>query len=305
MGTIALLGASGQLGQDLRSALQLHDDVVALTRSDCDVTDHAAVAATLKQTRPGTIINTTAYHRVDDCEDNPAEAFRVNALAVLNLSRVANDLNAVLVHFSTDYVFDGRSSQPYTERSEPMPLSVYGNSKLAGEYLLRSTSKNHVLIRTCGLYGVMGSRGKGGNFVEAMLQKARAGQRIEVVNDQRVTPTYTRDLADQVAVLLSTSHRGLFHITNEGACSWFEFASAIFELTRIQANLAPTTSEIYKAPAIRPRFSVLENARLKDLGLNRMRHWRDALAAYLESRGLIGAEGSIAGQSDRADGSGA
>jgi dTDP-4-dehydrorhamnose reductase len=151
----------------------------------------------------------------------------------------------------------------------------------------------------------MGSRGKGGNFVETMLQKARAGERIEVVNDQRVTPTFTKDLADQLAVLLSTPHRGLFHITNEGECSWFEFASAIFELTRIQANLAPTTSDFYKTPAIRPGYSVLENARLKDLGLNRMRHWRDALGAYLEVKGLIRAEGYAARQRNCADGFGA
>ncbi len=282
MSRIALLGANGQLGQDLRRSLRAHD-VVPLTRADFDVTDHLLTAAVLRDIRPGIIINTTAYHRVDDCETQPEPAYRVNALAVLNLARVANESDAVLVHFSTDYVFDGRLSEPYTEQSEPMPLSVYANSKLAGEYLVRSAARKCVLIRTCGLYGEMGSRGKGGNFVEMMLRKASAGERIQVVSDQVVTPTYTKDLAEQIALLLSTTHTGLFHITSEGECSWFEFARAIFEFTGIDADLVPTTSNLYKTPAIRPRYSVLENARLKGLGINRMRHWREALSDYLGS----------------------
>src|SRR3990172_7115626 len=195
MSRIALLGANGQLGQDLRQALRAHD-VVPLTRAEFDVTDHSQTAAMLKDVAADVVINTTAYHRVDDCESHPEEAYRVNALAVLNLSRVANDLDSVLVHMSTDYVFDGRTRERYTETSEPMPLSVYGNSKLAGEYLVRSTARKFLLIRSCGLYGVMGSRGKGGNFVETMLKKARAGEPISVVDDQMVTPTYTVALAE-------------------------------------------------------------------------------------------------------------
>lgn len=296
MSRIALLGANGQLGQDLRRSLREHD-VVPLTRADIDVTDHCLTSEVLGTIRPSIIMNTTAYHRVDDCETQPESAYRVNALAVLNLARIANEHDAVLVHFSTDYVFDGRLRKPYAERSEPMPLSVYANSKLAGEYLARSAARKFLLIRTCGLYGEMGSRGKGGNFVEMMLRKASSGERIQVVSDQVVTPTYTKDLADQIALLLLTTHTGLFHITSEGECSWFEFARAIFELTGIEADLVPTTSDVYKAPAIRPRYSVLENARLKELGINRMRHWREALGDYLELKGIR--------QSDRAGGSGA
>lgn len=277
---IALLGANGQLGSDLKRALAEHA-VTPLTRADTDVTDHGRTRAILTELQPEIILNTTAYHRVDDCESQPEIAYDVNALAVLNLVRVANDLDAALVHFSTDYVFDGQARDPYTEKSEPFPLSVYANSKLAGEFLVRSGARRYFLIRSCGLYGAAGSRGKGGNFVETMLEKARRGDAIHVVSDQTITPTYTFDLANQVALILPTTHYGLFHVTNEGSCSWFEFAKAIFELKGMQVDLAPTTSDAYKAPAIRPQYSVLENARLKELGLNRMRHWRDALAAYL------------------------
>jgi dTDP-4-dehydrorhamnose reductase len=230
------------------------------------------------------LINTTAYHRVDDCESQAETAYSVNVLAVLNLARIANELGSTLVHFSTDYVFDGGSKEPYTEASSPLPLSVYGNSKLAGEFIVRSTAKRYVLIRTCGLYGTAGSRGKGGNFVETMLTKARAGDSIRVISDQIVTPTYTADLARQVVRMLDAGVTGLFHATNEGSCSWFDFARAIFDIAGVKADLSPTTSEFYKTPAIRPAYSVLENARLKQLRLNHMRHWRDALTAYLDEK---------------------
>src|SRR5204863_1942851 len=166
--------------------------------------DHARVRDVLMELRPEIVLNTTAYHRVDDCEHQAELAYSVNALAVLHLVRVANELNAVLIHISTDYVFDGKARQPYTEKSEPFPLSVYANSKLAGELLVRTTAKKYFLIRTCGLYGKAGSQGKGGNFVETMLAKAKRGESIKVVDDQIVTPTYTVDLANQIARVLPT-----------------------------------------------------------------------------------------------------
>jgi dTDP-4-dehydrorhamnose reductase len=140
----------------------------------------------------------------------------------------------------------------------------------------------HFQIRSCGLYGKAGSQGKGGNFVQTMLAKARRRESIRVVDDQVVTPTYTVDLANQIARILPTEHFGLFHMTNEGSCTWYEFARAIFEIAGVEADLSPTTSDAYKTPAIRPKYSVLENARLKELGLNQMRHWREALTAYLK-----------------------
>jgi dTDP-4-dehydrorhamnose reductase len=278
---IAILGSNGQLGQDLQLALQ-SQEVHAFTRKDFDVVDHARTRARLMELHPDVVLNTTAYHRVDDCESQAELAYGVNALAVLNLIRIADELNAILVHVSTDYVFDGNSLQPYTEASPPFPLSVYGNSKLAGEMLVRSASRRYYLIRTCGLYGAAGSQGKGGNFVTTMLAKARRREPIRVVDDQVVTPTYTLDLAHQIARLLPTEQFGLFHMTNEGSCTWFEFARAIFEIAGVEADLSPTTSAAYKTAAIRPRYSVLDNARLKELGLDQMRPWRDALAAYLQ-----------------------
>ena len=278
---IALLGANGQLGQDLQQALH-SDDVRPLTRKEFDVTDHALARSVLMDIRPEVVLNTTAYHRVDDCETHPDLAYAANVLAVLNLVRIANDLNAILVHVSTDYVFDGGTRQPYTEKSEPFPLSVYANSKFAGELLVRSMAHRHFQIRSCGLYGKAGSQGKGGNFVQTMLAKARRRESIRVVDDQVVTPTYTVDLANQIARILPTEHFGLFNMTNEGSCTWYEFARAIFEIAGVEADLSPTTSDAYKTPAIRPKYSVLENARLKELGLNQMKHWREALTAYLK-----------------------
>jgi len=277
---IALLGSDGQLGRDLQSSLTEHD-LLPLTRRDFDVADHSRARDVLTGIKPEIIVNTAAYHRVDDCEREADLAFRINAISVLNLSRIANDLDAALVHISTDYVFDGRRRTPYTEESMPSPLSVYGHSKLAGECFVRTVARRHVVIRTSGLYGSAGSRGKGGNFVTLMLSKAAKGESIRVVDDQVLTPTSTRDLARQMAVLLRAGCYGLFHITNEGSCSWHQFAAAIFEIAGVKADLSPTTSELYKTPAKRPAYSVLENARLKELGLNRMLHWREALTEYL------------------------
>jgi dTDP-4-dehydrorhamnose reductase len=277
---ICIVGANGQLGRDLIDTLSGHE-VISFSRKDFDVTDHARARQVITKAVPEMIVNLTAYHRVDDCEAKPDLAYNVNVLGALNLVRVANDLHAKVVQLSTDYVFDGNKSTPYVESDEAMPLSIYGNSRLAGEYLVRSQARHFVLIRTCGLYGRAGSQGKGGNFVETMLKKARNHEAIQVVNDQTVTPTATADLARQLALLLNSPHEGLFHVTNEGACTWYEFAAAVFEIAGVSANLTPTTSAAYKTPARRPRYSVLENRRLKDLGLNRMLSWRDALIEYL------------------------
>jgi dTDP-4-dehydrorhamnose reductase len=287
---IALLGSNGQLGRDLLAQLAEHD-LFPLTRQEFDVTDHARARSVISALKPDLVLNTTAYHRVDDCETQAELAYSVNALAVLNLVRIANDLDAALVHFSTDYVFDGKSESPYREESITLPLSIYGNSKLAGVMLVRPMARKYFVIRTCGLYGLAGSRGKGGNFVETMLSKARNGEPIRVVNDQTLTPTSTLEVARQLSVLLTTTHYGLFHMTSEAACSWYEFASAIFELSGIAADLSPTTSDLYKTPALRPRYSVLENAHLKRLGLNQMNHWREGLSEYLNSKTSVASSG--------------
>ena len=287
---IALLGANGQLAFDLKRVLSGHE-VVGFTRSDFNVTDRRAARERLFTSRPDVIVNTTAFHEVDLCESHAEEAFGVNAIAVFHIARLAEELEARLVHISSDYVFDGISVRPYSEDAIPRPISVYGNSKLAGENFVRSECEKHIVIRTCGLYGTAGSSGKGGNFVETMLRKAKAGEEIRVVDDQIVTPTSTADLAEQVALLLEAGQHGLFHCTAEGSCSWHEFARAIFELSGLDAQLEPIDRSVYRTPARRPAYSVLDNARLNALGLNRMRLWRNGLADYLlEKHGSTGVD---------------
>lgn len=284
MGPILLIGASGQLGSDLAAVLA-DTPLVALTRRDLDVTDTAAVERALARVAPAVVLNAAAFNRVDDAETDPRQAFAVNAVAVHHLARVCERQGARLVHVSTDYVFGSAGPGPFDEDAPPAPLSAYGASKLAGEYLVRATGPRHLVIRSSGLYGVTGSRGKGGNFVETMLRLARAGQAIQVVDDQVLSPTYTADLADALRRLLAIDPPGgIYHLTNSDTCSWFEFACRIFAFCDLRPDLAPTTSDAFGAPARRPSNSVLTNARLKAMGLAPLRPWHDALRAYLVAK---------------------
>lgn len=286
-----LIGADGQLGTDLRK-IYAADELVPLTIEDVNVCDYDGVRRILGGHSPDVVINTAAYHRVDECEEYPERAMEVNALAVRNLALVCKDIDAALVHFSTDYVFDGESKRPYTEADAPRPESAYAISKLAGELYVRHLHEKHFVIRLCGLYGVVGSMEKGTNFIETMLKLAGEGKDISVVADQTLTPTYTRALAPVIKALAETGRYGLYHMTSEGECSWHEFAAAIFDLSGIEANLSPTTSDAYKTPAKRPTYSVLENANLKKIpGMMTLPHWRDALRDYLEERKSFRAEG--------------
>ncbi|MBZ0158631.1 dTDP-4-dehydrorhamnose reductase [Candidatus Methylomirabilis sp.] len=286
--TTLLIGADGQLGSELRQAFGSHD-LVPLTHADFELTDPGQVRETVRTYRPDLILNTAAYHRVDECEDFPERAVAVNTIAVRDLAVVAKEIGAIFVHFSTDYVFDGRKRTPYQETDSPGPLSAYATSKLAGEYFVRATLPQHFVIRTCGLYGAAGRRTKIGNFVETMLRLAREGREIRVVGDQIVTPTSAKELARKVGQLVETGAYGLYHITNHGECSWYQFASAIFEMAGLHPRLQETTAIAFGAPARRPAYSVLDNANLRSLGLDDLRYWRDALADYLaERKGLHG-----------------
>ena len=277
---ILITGGNGQLARDLTRALADHD-VRSLPRQDLDICDHAQAAAVVRSIAPDALINTAAFHRVDDCETEQEAAFAANALAVRRLAQLCAERNAAFVHFSTDYVFGGqRKRAPLTEEDPPAPLSVYGASKLAGEYLAGLTWRRSLIIRTCGLYGA------GGNFVRTMLQKAREGAALRVVDDQVCTPTSTRDLAEKVAWLLAQDAAGLVHITNAGSCTWYTFAKAIFATAGIRADLTPATSGEHAAPAARPPYSVLAHARLAALGQDDMRPWQDALDAYLKAAGI-------------------
>jgi dTDP-4-dehydrorhamnose reductase len=289
---ILLIGAGGQLGSDLQKALPAAS-LIPLKRADLDVTDPAAVDRALATHAPAWVINTAAFHRVDDIEkDEHGEAqraFAVNAVAAWRLATACARRGARLLHLSTDYVFGAGPPGPYREDAPPAPLSVYGGSKLAGEHLIRQASPRHVVVRSSGLYGVAGSAGKGGNFVETMLRLAGEGKPLRVVEDQVSTPTYTLDLAEAIARLVAADPPGgVYHLTNAGGCSWFEFARRIFALSGRAAEISPTTSAEYQAPAARPPHSVLRNARVAALGLPPLRPWPEALEAYLRAKGHLG-----------------
>ncbi len=282
---IALVGADGQLGTDLLNLLP-REHCTPLYYPDFDVTDIQKIHRVFQSLNPDLVINTAAFHRVDDCEDRPLDAFLVNSLAVRDLALCCREQNTVLVHFSTDYVFDGEKGKPYLEDDEPRPLNVYGIPKLAGEYFIRSLCHRYFLIRTCGLYGLAGCREKGMNFVELMLHLEKSGRPLKVVNDQWVTPTSTEELAARVLELLQTERYGLYHMTNEGQCTWYEFAEAIFSLLGRSVDLYPIDSQSYGAKALRPAYSVLENHRAKDVGIADFSPWREALKNYLQKKGF-------------------
>jgi dTDP-4-dehydrorhamnose reductase len=281
---VMVIGAAGQLGSDLCRVLNAQGIlVIPLVHSQLDVTDAERVEKAIASARPDVVINTAAFHKVDLCESEPARSFAVNAIGPWNLARACQRSDAVLVHFSTDYVFGGEQRRPYSEDDLPGPISVYGVSKLAGECMIPFNCRRYFTIRTCGLYGIVGSAGKGGNFVETMLKKAAEGVPIRVVNDQRLTPTFTGDLAEVVAKLIHTKAHGLYHVTNEGECSWFEFAQKIFDLAGVTADLKPITTPEFYTPVQRPAYSVLSKAKLAGLGLC-IPHWQDGLKRYLAAR---------------------
>jgi dTDP-4-dehydrorhamnose reductase len=286
---IAVIGANGQLGTDLCSALH-NFNIIPFTDADIEIADMASVREAMLKNKPEIIINTAAYVRVDDCEDEKDEAFSVNALGARNVAVVAQELGSRLVHMSTDYVFGGEAepqTTPYTEFDTPVPLSVYGKSKLAGEDLVRHLCLRHFIVRPSGLFGVAGSLGKGGNFIETMLKLAKERNELRVVNDQVFSPTYTRDLARKITQLMTTDYYGIFHVTNKGACSWYEFTTEIFKLAGLKTAVVPITSDQYPQKARRPHYSVLDNYHLRLLGMDDMRPWQEALRDYLVARSHI------------------
>ena len=231
------------------------------------------------------IVNTAAMHHVENCEGEPEKAFHVNALGPRNLAIVARDLDAALMHVSTDYVFDGSKGSPYIEQDNPQPLSAYGITKLAGEHFVRATTSRHFVIRTSGLYGKSPCRAKGGlNFIELMLKLAKERGEVSVVDDEVVTPTSTAELARQMVRLSRSDCYGLYHATAEGSCSWHEFAREIFAVTDTPVRLKVAAPGAFPAKVARPKYSVLENRALKSRGLNLFRSWQDALHEYLGNR---------------------
>ncbi len=284
---IVIIGANGQLGQDLVKVFK-GDGTVALTHKDIEIVDQRRAEAVLGRIEPDVVINTAAYHRVEDCETEYARAFEVNGIGSANLARAAEKLGFALVHISTDYVFDGKKREPYQEDDAPNPLNTYGLTKLAGEYYIRNLCTKHYIVRTSGLYGLAKCRAKGGNFVETMLRLAREQPELKVVDDQLLVPTYTLDLAEKIKELVAKDKKdryGTYHIANSGQCSWYEFAAKIFELEGLHGvNLKKTTSAEFRSKVMRPAYSVLGSNGLKSIGLKPLRSWQDALKEYMAAR---------------------
>jgi dTDP-4-dehydrorhamnose reductase len=275
---VLITGGNGQLGTDLAGQLGERAEVHAFGHTQLDITDDDAVARAVAQVAGGTVFNCAAYHNVDLCETEEEMSFRVNGTAVKRLAQACTESGAKLVHFSTNYVFDGRRDEPYGEHDLPSPRSVYAISKLSGEHAALAYGPGALVIRGAGLYGLHGSGQKGGNFVTRMLERARGGQQIRMVSDQRLQPTFTRDLAAAVIEAVERDAGGVLHLTASGACSWLEFTQAIYEIAGIDVPIEAVTTSA--GGTDRPLNGVLARPRADELGLTPLRHWREALEDY-------------------------
>ena len=282
---IAIIGATGQLGTDLMKALQGGFEVIGLTHKEIEITDYNSCLV-LKEHHPDVIINTAAFHKTDQCEEDPMRTFSVNALGSRNIATISNEIKATTIFISTDYVFDGSKNEPYTEVDIPNPINTYGISKLAGEFYTRQNQK-HYIIRVASLFGVAGASGKGGNFVETIMAKAKKREAITVVDDMWMSPTYTKDAAGIIREMLGKELPfGTYHGSNASYCTWFQFANEIFKLTGVDASLTPVKTNQLGSKAKRPRFSALRSIELPKYGIQ-ARGWEEALRDYLVKKGHI------------------
>jgi dTDP-4-dehydrorhamnose reductase len=277
---IAVTGAQGQLGREL--CRQIGPSAAPLSRTDLDITDREQVRRTIAQLRPAVVINTAAYTQVDKAEQEPEACRTANASAVAALADACQQCEATLVQISTDYVFDGDADRntPYTETDSPAPRSVYARTKLEGEHLA-AASPRHLIVRTCGLYGLTPKRN---NFVETMLRLAQQGRPLRVVDDQHCTPSNVEDVARGILYLVQARASGLYHLVNGGQTTWFHFAEEIFRQARLKPSLEPIPSALWAAPAARPAYSVLSTHKYHALGGPEMPDWKAALNRYLECR---------------------
>ncbi len=282
---VLITGAGGQLATYLVEALTGHD-LVALSRSQLDITDASRIRDTLERVRPDVVINTAAFHNLPQCEKDVRTSFEVNARAPFLLGKACREIGAKFVHVSTDYVFGNVvERRPLAEDDLPAPLSVYAASKLAGEHLVRQATESHLLIRTCGLYGARGSAGKKGNFVLTMLRLARERGEVRVVNDQRCAPTYAKYAAMAIAALVHANCNGTFHAVSTGDCTWYEFALEILRLSGVSAKAFPVTSEEFFDGVRRPPYSVLDCSQFEQATGGRLPPWKDGLRDYLTEIG--------------------
>lgn len=282
--TVAIIGAFGQLGTDLSRALKEKNwNVLELGHKDIQVESLDSVHSTLKQSNPDFVVNTAAFHNVIQCESLIEKAWKVNSQGMSNVARIGNELNYRSIYISTDYVFDGEKGDFYTESDALCPVNVYGNSKAAGEVATLAASSNNLVLRVSSVFGKMGSGGKGGNFVETMISKAKAGETIQVVVDTMMSPTYTLDAAILASELLEKSAAGTFHVNNEGSVSWFEFTKQIFSDLDLDPMIIPIESPI-NSTLKRPKNSSLSVEKILE-HCGRSFFWKDGLNRYLIEKG--------------------
>jgi dTDP-4-dehydrorhamnose reductase len=278
---VLITGGNGQLGSDLTEQLAGRAEVTAVSHAELDIADDAAVARAVEGI--DTVFNCAAFHNVDLCETEEEMSFRINVVAVKRMAQACTAAGAKLVHFSTNYVFDGRRDEPYSETDLPSPRSVYAMSKLGGEHAALAYGDKALVIRGAGLYGLHGSGQKGGNFVTRVLTRAREGQPMRMVSDQRLQPTFTRDLATAAIEAVDADAGGLLHLTAGGACSWLEFTQAIFEIASMDVEIEAMPTP--PGGTDRPRNGVLARVRADELGLTALRDWREALEDYMRAAG--------------------
>jgi dTDP-4-dehydrorhamnose reductase len=274
---VLILGANGQLGYEFLDFLKDKAELFTFSHNELDILDFDKLINKFQEISPDVVINCSAYTKVDQAEKEENLAYLVNAVGAKNVSYASFKVNAKVVYFSTDYVFDDSKGAPYNEFDEPNPISVYGKSKLAGEIYTKEHNPNHIILRISWLYGINGS-----NFVKTIIRLAKEKGELRVVNDQFGSPTYTLDVAKQTWKLIQEDSVGLYHSSNTGQTTWFEFAKRIVEKLNLNAKVVPIKTEEFPVLARRPKFSVLENYLLQLENKNIMRNWEEAFDEFVD-----------------------
>ncbi len=284
MTKIIVLGSNGQLGSDLIKILPSSvNTVISLNRNDFDVTNGDIELQLSQYANSNYIINTIATTNVDNCEDNPELAFNINSAFVTHLAKFCNKHNIILIHISTDYVFDGQKTTPYVEEDIPNPLNVYGLSKYAGEVAIKNNIKNYFILRVASLFGIAGASGKGGNFVTTMTRLAKEKDSFTVINDQYTCPTHTLDIAKAIKALIDkeVTEYGIYNCVSSSSCSWFEFTKAILRLNNLDTNkVKPISYKDYSFKANRPQYGILDTKKLSKY--YQMPDYKSALGEFLQ-----------------------
>lgn len=276
---ILISGYKGMLGSDLIKILEAENEheLILTGVDELDITNFDEAISVLKEEKPEIIINVAAYTDVDGCETNRELAYNVNSLGPKNLAIAANEIGIKLLHISTDHVFSGNDSNPYNETDKTYPQNYYGETKLQAENFIQENMDGYFIIRTAWLYGINGK-----NFVKTMLEFGKNHDEIAVINDQHGSPTFTKDLALAISEVIKTDKYGIYHVTNEGTCTWYEFTKYIFKIANINIDVKPVPTEEYPTPAKRPNYSVLSNEKWEKSGFRPLKNYKKALNEYMQ-----------------------